>query len=463
MMLGAGLFAALGAATDEAGTWVLLSWAVAGVLAACCATSSIRLAAVAPSTPTPRSERPRTRLGHLSRWAGLLGKGGACGVLVLTIWEYLLPDTNLWLAGAVAVCVLAIHWFSTSNLPNLFIRDLDGRNVGRRDLSENAPAAPEPTATESDATVPNATEPAPANIPAIVFNRFLVAFVLFVLAFVFFAAAASRQADPANLSLNNFAGWKLLPAAGLLFFAFGGYGFGIDLGRPGPDSRAKSQRNIIWATAAALSVLVCVTILVSAALLSSTPADDLGRSDSPLAVAADIGGFNRLSGLIRLTAAVACLGVLMPLLKSFQRDVSRAVAGLGRSAGSRSSASIAYVPKILVAASLILPVLVVGTRTLLAFAVFCLLLTGAADCTRAMGLARKPARPPRDNIWQNQVRSGLQLPTKPLSARQQRRLDARLARTYGRTQTLAEWLVRAAAAVGSVGCLALAFSLLFLD
>jgi len=471
MMLGAGLFAALGIATSEAGTWVVLSWIIAAIVAACCATSSVRLATNRQRNFPEVKITNHPFLGHLARWAGICGKVAASGVLILVIQQHLFPDSDAWLAAVIAGGVLGAHLLTTTNLPNLFITDendparpvvtlednkladadqsfpqTSGTHTQAADTHLQAPDAPSPR-------LHNTPGPRPADIPSIVFNRFLVGFVLLVLTFVFFAAAASRQADLSNLSDGSSISWSIVPAAGLLFLTFGGYSWAAE-----SSGRAKSSRQIMWATAGTLLLATITAITISLALLASAPATTLASSNSPFVTAADIGGFNRLSGLIRLTVAVACLGVLMPLLKSIRRDLKQ-FSTLAHHKTSPTSKTVSKVGLGLMAVSQISLVLFVGTHTLLTFAVFCLLIVGSTECVRALGLPQKPYKPPKPDTLENRLRNYNQLPPRTPTKRQQARLEARLNRPYNKSQKNAEVVVRIAAVAGAAGCLLLAFSL----
>ena len=456
LMLGAGFFAVTGIATQKAGVLMLASWVVAMAVAGCCATSAIRLAAEHASRTygltTGRPAHPivtnplLTSLGH---WAGICAKTAAAGVLALTIHEYMFPDAGIWLAAVLVVAALMMHCFATSNLPNICFKD-------ENNLLQDPAAV------------------LPANIPSVVFNRFIAVFVFLALTFIALAAVSSRQINPGNILDNLNLNWGIVPAAGLLFFALGGYDFATN-----PDFRIKSAKHARNATIGVVISVPLICLLAFLALLSGTHPDHLADSNSPLIVAADIGGFNRLSGLLRLIATVACLGVLLPLLKSLHRDlaatfaaatitpaqrlVSLCLAGpratATRTAATRATGLRNLAVLALLAISQMALVLFVGTRSLITFASFCLLLLGASLCLRAWGLPRKPYLPPHQDTLENRIRKSQKLPPRQPGRFQQRRLEASLRLPYRRSQFWAEMLVKAAAALGMAGCLLLAFSL----
>ena len=203
-MLGAGFFAVTGLATQEAGVLMLLSWVIAMAVAGCCATSALRLAAhhtnqghgsAANQLAKPIVTNPM--LVSLTYWAGICAKTAAAGVLVLTIHAYMFPESGIWLAAALAVAALAVHWLLISDLPNIFLRD------------------------ENDQLL-NPAEVKLSDVPGIVFNRFIAVFIFGVLLFVALAAISSRQIDPDYIVDNLNASWGIVPAAGLLFFRFRG-------------------------------------------------------------------------------------------------------------------------------------------------------------------------------------------------------------------------------------------------
>ena len=461
VMLGAGLFAALGAAADEAGGWVLLSWAIAALVAACCATSAVRLAGGETSLAevlhpnsdaqllNPQSLHPKL-LRMLAAWSLFCGQIMACCVLALVIAAHATPDAvELTAVGVLAAAVLAnrVRWAVLLGTPK---------------QTSGTPAAGARTAKLFD-------RKATAHELGVTANRLVAWFVLLVLLVVTVTSASSRQADISNLSEGAEAGWGIVSAAGLLFFAFAGYARAADL-RP-----KRPQFSIPWGTAGMIAAVFAVYILVTLSLFASSSPANLAIGDDPFVRAANFGGFNRLSGIIRLCVVIACAGVLLPLLRSVSGSMASA---FGRSDALKSSAVPAREPSAWEEAqspSVFLPlarhsdvtsgavvlvlVLFMSIRAGLAFAAFCALVYGAVLCFLALRLPRKPVKPPPEGTMDDRFRERNQLKPRPPSKRTLARREKIAQRTQSRAQIAAEISVRIAAVCGLAGSLILAFSL----
>ena len=494
VMLGAGLFAALGAAADEAGGWVLLSWAIAALVAACCATSAVRLAGGETSlaevlhpnsdaqllNPQSLNARPRQPklLRMLAAWSLFCGQIMACCVLALVIAAHAAPDAvELTAVGVLAAAVLAnrVHWAGLWGTP----KQVSG-----------TPAAGARAAKLFD-------RKATAHELGITANRLIAWFVLLVLLLVTVTSASSRQADISNLSEGTDAGWGIVSAAGLLFFAFAGYARAADLRHKRP------QFSIPWGTAGMIAAVFAVYILVTLSLFASSSPANLAIGDDPFVRAANFGGFNRLSGIIRLCVVIACAGVLLPLLRSVsgsmasafgKSDALKTSAGLARESSAgltpQSSAGLAREPESelgehkdlefsaweetqsssvfrLLArhsdatsgAVVLVLVLFMSIRAGLAFSAFCALAYGAVLCFLALSLPKKPIKPPPEGTLDDRFRERNQLEPRPPSKRTLARREKIAQRTQSRAQIAAEVFVRIAAVCGLVGSLVLAFSL----
>ena len=461
VMLGAGLFAALGAAADEAGGWVLLSWAIAALVAACCATSAVRLAGGETSLaevlhpnsdaqPLNSQSRHPKLLRMLAAWSLFCGQIMACCVLALVIAAHAAPDAvELTAVGVLAAAVLAnrVNWAVLLGTPK--------KTSG--------------TLTTGAHTAKLFDRKATAHELGVTANRLIAWFVLLVLLLVTVASASSRQADISNLSEGAEAGWGIVSAAGLLFFAFAGYAHTADL-RP-----KRPQFSIPWGTAGMIAAVFAVYILTTLSLFASSSPANLAIGDDPFVRAANFGGFNRLSGIIRLCVVIACAGVLLPLLRSVSGSVA---AAFGRSDALKSSAVPAREPSAWEEAqspSVFLPlarhsdvtsgavvlvlVLFMSIRAGLAFAAFCALVYGAVLCFLALRLPRKPVKPPPEGTMDDRFRERNQLKPRPPSRRTLARREKIAQRTQSRAQIAAEISVRIAAVCGLAGSLILAFSL----
>ena len=461
VMLGAGLFASLGAATDEAGGWVLLSWGITALIAACCATSAVRLAegettlaeVLLPAAAQPLNEQPRhpKLLRALATWGLFCGQIMACCVLALTIAAYAAPDAvDLTAVGVVAAGVLAnrVNWADLLGTPK---------------QTSGTPTAGAHTAKLFD-------RKATSHELSVTANRLIAWFVLLVLLLVTLASASGRQADISQLSEGADASWGIVSAAGLLFFAFAGYARTADL-RP-----KRPQFSIPWGTAGMIAAVFAVYILVTLSLFVSSSPANLAIGDDPFVRAANFGGFNRLSGIIRFCVVIACAGVLLPLLRSV---AASAAAAFGKSDAlktsvapedlefsarkeARSPSAIPPLARHSDAASgavVLVLVLLVSIRTGLAFSAFCALAYGAVLCLLALRLPRKPVKPPPEGTLDDRFRERNQLEPRPPSKRTLARREKIAQRTQSRAQIAAEIFVRIAAVCGLVGSLILAFSL----
>ena len=510
VMLGAGLFAALGAAADEAGGWVLLSWAIAALMAACCATSAVRLAGGETSlaevlhpnsdaqllNPQSLNARPRhpKLLRMLAAWSLFCGQIMACCVLALVIAAHAAPDAvELTAVGVLAAAVLAnrVHWAGLLGTPK---------------QTSGTPAAGARAAKLFD-------RKATAHELGITANRLIAWFVLLVLLLVTVTSASSRQADISNLSEGAEAGWGIVSAAGLLFFAFAGYARTADL-RP-----KRPQFSIPWGTAGMIAAVFAVYILVTLSLFASSSPANLAIGDDPFVRAANFGGFNRLGGIIRLCVVIACAGVLLPLLRSVSGSMASAFgksdtlktsaglapepsaglapepsaelapepsaelapepsAGLAPEPGSKSvepedlkfsaweETQSSSVFRLLARHSdatsgsvVLVLVLFMGIRAGLAFSAFCALAYGAVLCFLALRLPKKPIKPPPKGTLDDRFRERNQLEPRSPSKRTLARREKIAQRTQSRAQITAEVFVRIAAVCGLAGSLILAFSL----
>ena len=472
VMLGAGLFASLGAAADEAGSWVLLSWGIAALTAACCATSAVRLAegestlaeVLLPNSSANAQPLQPKLLRALATWSLFCGQTMACCVLSLAIAAYAAPDAvELTAVGAVAAGVLAnrVHWADLLGTPK---------------QTSGTPTAGAHTAKLFD-------RKATVHELGITANRLIAGFVLLTLLAVTVASASSRQADISKLSEGAEAGWGIVSAAGLLFFAFAGYACTADL-RP-----KRPQFSIPWGTAGMIAVVLAVYILITLSLLASASPANLAIGDDPFVRAANFGGFNRLSGIIRFCVVIACAGVLLPLLRSVSAS---AAAAFGKSDALKSSAapsrgrekepnepespelaaweeerSPSFLLRPLLArhsdaasgAAVLVLVLLVSIRTGLAFSAFCALAYGAVLCFLALRLPKKPKKPQPEGTLDDRFRERHQLEPRPPSKRTLARREKIAQRTQSRAQIVAEIFVRIAAVCGLAGSLLLAFSL----
>ena len=266
-MIGAGVFAAFGPAARAAGSGLLLSLAVAALVAFCNATSSARLAARYPEsggTYVYGRERLGPFWGYLAGWSFVVGKTASCAAMALTFAAYAAPG-QARLVAAVAVVALTA--------------------LGAGGVQRSAQL-----------------------------TRVIVAAVLAVLAAVVVVGLTTAHPH----SLRPFPGGDthgVLQAAGLLFFAFAGYARIATLG----EEVREPGRTIPRAISIALGVTVAVYALVAIAALLAAGAGGLAASSAPLRTAVESAGASGLGPVVRVGGALAALGALLALLLGVSR------------------------------------------------------------------------------------------------------------------------------------------------
>lgn len=271
-MVGAGVFAAFAPAARAAGGALLVSLAIAAVVAYCNATSSAQLAAQYPTsggTYVYGRERLGPWWGFLAGWGFVIGKTASCAAMALTFAAYAAPREWERPVAALAVVVLAA--------------------VNYRGVTRTARL-----------------------------TRAIVAVVLTALAVVVAASLLGGQADASRLAPSTWGGagvYGVLQAAGLLFFAFAGYARIATMG----EEVKEPERTIPRAVLIALGLAVAVYAAVGASLLAALGPDGVAATPAPLAAAVAAGTWDAAAPVVRVGAAAAALGALLAL-----------VAGIGR-------------------------------------------------------------------------------------------------------------------------------------
>lgn len=268
-MIGAGIFAALAPAARSAGSGLLLSLALAAVVAYCNATSSARLAARYPAsggTYVYGRERLGDFWGHLAGWAFVAGKTASCAAMALTVGSYAWPGQAHAVAVASVVALTAVNYAGVRKSALL--------------------------------------------------TRAIVTVVLAVLAAVVVATLTSGASQAARLDIGSDAAiGGVLQAAGLLFFAFAGYARIATLGEEVRDP----ARTIPRAIPLALAITLIVYAAVAIAVLTVLGPEELARAAAPLSDAVRAAGADRLVPVVRAGAAVAALGSLLALILGVSR------------------------------------------------------------------------------------------------------------------------------------------------
>ncbi len=264
-MVGAGVFVVFAPAAAAAGSALLLSLAIAAVVAFCNATSSARLAArypVSGGSYVYGRERLGDFWGYLAGWSFVVGKTASCAAMALTVGLYLWPEYAHAVAVAAVAALTAVNY---------------------RGIQKSAVA-----------------------------TRVLVAVVLAVLAGVIVVIAGSA---PERVSLSGGSVRGVLEAAGLLFFAFAGYARIATLGEEVRDP----ARTIPRAIGLALAITLAVYAAVALSLLAALGPAGLASATAPLAQAVQMCGAGGFAPVVRIAAAVAALGSLLSLILGVSR------------------------------------------------------------------------------------------------------------------------------------------------
>lgn len=331
-MVGAGLFAGLAPASALAGRWLLVATVIAAVAAFCCCCSTSDQAGTFPGSGSGY----RYTREQLGRWPGrvagglyLVSRAAAGAALADCFGAYVHPARPLVPSVALLVLVVAAD------------------AVGFR--------------------LPRAA------------TRVLTIVVLVVLALVVAACFAIPPPPPTGVPLPSGAPGtdrpdELLPAAGLLFFAFLGF---ERVTAPGGDQAVTSRRRLRLVIPVLLLVSVGTYLAVGAAVLRQLGAARLAVSAAPLRDAMDAADASALGPLVSLAAMIATAVALLLVIGGGRRTaVAMAVGGdlPGRRDGSDERSSIGGVlGKALVAGGALLGVLVAGPDQAIALAATCAL------------------------------------------------------------------------------------------
>lgn len=293
-MLGTGVYAVWGTAAAAAGGATVLAVVLAGIVALCCAASSADLAVAHPRAGAGYrygSARLCPGAGRLAGVAFLVAKATSAAAAAEVFGSYVLPSAPLVAALLALVAVTALDV------------------AGVRWTARNAYA--------------------------------LVGGTLAVLLVVVAVGLTGRggAVDPAAPVVAPIVGERGflggLTAAGLIFFAFAGFGRIAALGEEVRDPR----RTLRWAVALASGVALVIYVLVAWALLVGLGPDRLAGQLAPLAALVDTRGAPGLGVLVRVGAAVATGAALLSALGGLARmaaamaqarDVPRVFARVGR-------------------------------------------------------------------------------------------------------------------------------------
>lgn len=352
-MLGAGVFVVFAPAAGLAGNLLVLSVVIAGAVAYCNAVASATLAAKFP-TSGGTYVYGRKQLGEwpgfIAGWGFVTGKTASCAAMALTFGSYA--------AGhfAVPVAVAAVVVLTMVNL----------LGITRTAL----------------------------------LTRILLCVVLATLVFVAVAALVGPHPEGASPSPSAAGGPAgVLPAAGLLFFAFAGYARIATLGEEVKNPERSIPHAILAALAAAFAIYLALALL----LLNHLPDGQLAASRAPLLDAVLQSRLAAGAPAVQAGAAAACLGALLALITGIgrtalamarERDLPPVLARVG------GRHTVPYAAEVAVAGVVILLLLTTDVMTVVGFSSFGVLIYYAVTNASAYTLTANPGYAPK---WLNAV------------------------------------------------------------
>ena len=351
-MLGAGVFVVFAPAAALAGPLLAVAVGVAGVIAYCNAVASAQLAARYPSSGGTYVYG-RIRLGEwpgfIAGWGFVTGKTASCAAMALTFGHYVAPEFATPLAVAAVVVLTAVNLLGITRTALL--------------------------------------------------TRILLGVVLATLAFVAAAAILGPHAAPdgAGATGAGAGGWGVLPAAGLMFFAFAGYARIATLGEEVKDPARTIPRAILAALAVAFVIYLGLALLLQWHL----PAEQLATSTAPLLDAVTSSSLSAGAPFVQAGAAAACLGALLALITGVgrtamamarERDLPSPLARVG------GAHTVPFLAELTVAAAVIVLLLTTNVLTVVGFSSFGVLIYYSVTNAAAFTLPARPWHAPR---WLN--------------------------------------------------------------
>ncbi|BCW75795.1 APC family permease [Arthrobacter sp. NicSoilB11] len=348
-MLGAGVFVVFSPAAALAGNLLVLSVAVAGLVAHCNAVASAALAAKYP-TSGGTYVYGRKQLGEwpgfLAGWGFVTGKTASCAAMALTFGSYVARDYAVPVAVAAVVALTAVNLLGITRTALL--------------------------------------------------TRILLCLVLATLVFVGTAAVLGPHPAPLPGGAHSGGVEGVLPAAGLMFFAFAGYARIATLGEEVRNPARAIPRAILAALAGAFAIYLLLALLLQAHL-----GERLGSTGTPLLDAVLDSRLAAGAPLVQAGAAAACLGALLALITGVGRTTlamarERDLPGpLARVGGPHT---VPFVAELAVAAVVILLLLTTNVMTVVGFSSFGVLVYYAVANASAFTLSAHPGYAPR---WLN--------------------------------------------------------------
>jgi APA family basic amino acid/polyamine antiporter len=354
-MLGAGVFVVFAPAAGLAGNFLVLSVLIAGAVAYCNAVASAELAARYPAsggTYVYGRKRLGEWPGFLAGWGFVSGKTASCAAMALTFGHYVSPAYAAPVAIAAVVALTAVNLFGITRTALL--------------------------------------------------TRILLCVVLATLVFVAVAAIVGPHPTGGTSAGSSRAGGSggiegVLPAAGLMFFAFAGYARIATLGEEVKDPTRTIPRAILAALAGAFAIYLALALLLQNHLTEGR----LAASAAPMLDAVVNSQLAAGAPAVQAGAAAACLGALLALITGVGRttlamarehDLPTPLARVG------GKHTVPFVAELAVAAVVIFLLLTTDVMTVVGFSSFGVLIYYAVANAAAYTLEEHPVHGPR---WLN--------------------------------------------------------------
>ncbi|MCG2624629.1 APC family permease [Arthrobacter sp. I2-34] len=348
-MVGAGVFVVYSPAAAAAGNWLLLSLALAGLVAYCNATASAQLATVHP-TSGGTYIYGRRQLGEwpgfLAGWAFITGKTASCAAMALAFGLYAAPGLATALAVAAVVLLTGVNLLGITRTAWM--------------------------------------------------TRWFISVVAAVLVFVTVVAFSEPPLGTgAGLPTTPYG---VLQAAALFFFAFAGYARIATMGEEIRDP----QRLIPVAILSALAVTFVLYFVLGAGLLRFMGPELLATTPTPLHTVMERvrGGIGTTA--VTIAAALACLGALLALIAGISRTIlamarEHDLPGTLATVGHRFK--VPWLAELVVAAAVICLLLTQNVLAVVGFSSFGVLIYYAVTNAAALTLTERPWHAPKALNW----------------------------------------------------------------
>lgn len=357
-MVGAGVFVAFAPAAAHAGPWLPAALLLAAVVAWCNATSTAQLAAVHPAsggTYLYANRQLGPWPGFVAGWGFVTGKTASAAAMSLTFGLYAAELLGAGDAGARLLAVAAVLGLTAVNLGG----------VSRTARLTRLLVVP------------------------------VLAVLLAVTVLLFTTTGPAAGAGPGW----DGSGWGVLPAAGILFFAFAGYARVATLGEEVRDPARTIPRAVLGALAFTLLLYGGLGL----GLLRFLGADRLAAAAAPLLTVVGTAGWSAgatAAGAVVVTAAaaLATLGALLALVAGISRTAlamarQRDLPGPLGAVSSRHR--VPWAAEVAVAGVVVVLVLVGDVRTVIGFSSFGVLVYYALANLSALTLRERPGWAPR--------------------------------------------------------------------